>query len=364
MPAKFPELYWGSWWEIMRDLNLEHHWALDVNMLSSRMVEVESLCPALLIAEPFTHPVLPLTFWQGPPKPRRRTRQRQGGVGSRDAPESDASEEEGGEEGEDGGGGALDEEDELFDPLADAIALLEELGDVAPPPDESSSSDDEILAGVGYPPPPKAHAAPPVPTAFPKASVGGSSSSTAGMAPAPALAPAAAPLPPLPPPPDPPPPEGPAPRRPRNFLRGRFPTVMCPLGNGYLRRSKGVNTLPDDFEDLRAVCWQHNTCTLSRSCAPNDRSPADGRPAGVLWRYLQVAHRYTDKHTHKEAMLEWSEWEDRRSARTELTAMPDWNLNWQVAERPGRGAELDEEPVGLAGGLTPEAKALQRVLSS
>ena len=291
LPAKFPELYWGSWWEIMRDLDMSHHFALDVFMFSSRMVELDSLCPALLIAEPFTHPMLPFTFWKGPPKHRaKRTRQRQGGVGSGDALEDDDGPEEGGEGGGDGGGCDLEEEDELFDPLAEAMAYLEALGDIDPPPPESSSSEDEEVGGVGFPPPPKASSpgvAPPAPAPAPappasKAS-GGASSSSAGVAPVPAPAPAA------PPPPPHPPPEGPAPHRPRNFKRGRFPIVMCPLGNGYLRRSQAVNALPDDWEDLRAICWRHDNCTLSRGCAPDARNPANGRPGvccGVICKWL------------------------------------------------------------------------------
>ena len=190
LPAKFPELYWASWWQVMRHLDFNHHFALDIYMLSSRMVEVDSLCPALLIAEPFTHALLPITFWKGPPKPRgKRTRRAQGGVGSGDvAPVMDDIEEEGEEESDCGDG--LEEEDEVFDPLAEAMAFLEALGEVDPAPEESSSSDDEELGGVGFPPPPKApFPKAPVPAPAPAPApppAPGASSSSAGVPPAPA----------------------------------------------------------------------------------------------------------------------------------------------------------------------------------
>ena len=63
-------------------------------------------------------------------------------------------------------------------------------------------------------------------------------------------------------------------------------------------------------------------------------------------------------------MLEWAQWEFRQAARIDLIGMPDWNINWQTTERPKRGDEDDQEPRGIAGGLTPEAKALQRLFSA
>ena len=140
--------------------------------------------------------------------------------------------------------------------------------------------------------------------------------------------------------------------------------MQCPLGNGYLRRSTAVNALTEDWEDLRAVCWRHDGCTLSRGCGPDAKHPAYGRPAGTLWRFLQVAHLFIDKYSHKEAMAEWAQWDLRKAARDELKGMVDWNINWQVAERPKRLDEPDEEPEGIPGGLTPEARALQRLLAS
>ena len=125
-----------------------------------------------------------------------------------------------------------------------------------------------------------------------------------------------------------------------------------------------MNAVPGDWEDLRAVCWRHDSCTLSRSCGPDDRQPANGRPAGTLWRFLQVAHLFTDKYSHKEAMAEWAQWDLRKAARDELKAMDDYNINWLMAERPKKPDEPDEEPEGIPGGLTPEARALQRLLSS
>ena len=76
LPAKYPDLHWGTWWQIMGILDTSHHFSLDVGVLSSRMIAIDALCPALLLVEPYTHALLPSTFWKGPPpqKSTKRTR--------------------------------------------------------------------------------------------------------------------------------------------------------------------------------------------------------------------------------------------------------------------------------------------------
>ena len=119
---------------------------------------------------------------------------------------------------------------------------------------------------------------------------------------------------------------------------------------------------PGDPQDMRAVCWQHGNCTLSRGCDESSSNAATGRPAGLLWSFLQHAASYGSKTEHKEAMLEWGAFPLRSGARGSLTSMPEWDGAWATAERDETAEDVDGEPLGFAGGLTPEARALQKLL--
>ena len=57
----------------------------------------------------------------------------------------------------------------------------------------------------------------------------------------------------------------------------------------------------------------------------------------------------------------WADFSLRQAARIEMTGRHDYNLNWAMAERGRRSTEDDNEPREIAGGLTPEAKALARL---
>ena len=357
LPAAWPELEWGTWWQIMLRLDLSLHLMLDMLMLSSAMIPIDSVCPASILAEPLDHPATPLKFWHGPPPPKKRSHIRSrrrasdiappiGGPGPEALPLED---EDPGSDEESSVPDDISDSGTIFDPLDDAILMLEELVEMAPP--ESSSSEEEDVkcggaasssGGVAAGGPPFI---PPPPTA--------SASSSSSVAP-----------PPPPPPPPPAPPAGPAAHKPKNFRRGKFPQILSPLGNGYLRRSSAVGAGPDDPEDMRAVCWRHENCTISRGCGPEPGNAATGRPAGLLWAFLQYAHLYDDKTRHKEAQREWGTWPKRLAARNDVMTMPEWNVNWSVAERLPTGEDTEGEPAGFAGGLTPEARALDRALAA
>ena len=324
----------GTWWQILKPLQVSVPWSLKSFVLSSRLYETIDFHPHQILAEPTLDDAI--RFWHGPPAPgskRRRRRAKRGEGSAKAKPVGDRSEESGSEftdalsDGSERSHGAGDPGE--LEPLAEVESDLEkgeELG-IFPDPSESEQEGEPE-----DPPPPPPPAPPPAP---------------------PPVAPAAHII---------PAPTESAPHKPRNFKRGNFPLVLCPMGNGFLRRSR---THGAEWDDIRANCWRHETCTMTRGCGPsttmaNLDAEATGRPYGCLWRFLQVAHHYPDKWSHKAMMLEWGDWQSRNDARADLFARPDCNINWRTAERPKRLAEPHEEPEGFAGGPTPEARALAR----
>ena len=101
---------------------------------------------------------------------------------------------------------------------------------------------------------------------------------------------------------------------PRAARRPGFPQALHPYGNGYLRisQTRGVT-----HWDMRAVCFRHETCSLSRACKENSALGRPGQPIGLLWSFLTEAHLYDSKDQHRQA-VSWQAFEQRRHARADF----------------------------------------------
>ena len=129
----------------------------------------------------------------------------------------------------------------------------------------------------------------------------------------------------------PPPPPPLHPRIPGTRSRAQL-EVVCPNG---IIKFYGVNG------DFVATCLQKDhgqKCRLTRTARGNDRKPAQGRPLGLLYAWLQLSACDQQTHLHLRPSLQ-----ERIDARTSLAALPD-GTSLQTLERDRRlGEPIEHE---------------------
>jgi hypothetical protein len=105
------------------------------------------------------------------------------------------------------------------------------------------------------------------------------------------------------------------PHVPRGARRANFPQALHPSMAGYIRLSQ---TNGNDFYDMRAVCFWHKCCTVSRQCKANLSLGRPGRPLGLLWSFLENASKYATKEAHTAAKHSWGAFDNRKRARDDF----------------------------------------------
>jgi hypothetical protein len=97
-------------------------------------------------------------------------------------------------------------------------------------------------------------------------------------------------------------------------------------------------------KDMRAICWRHVECTLTRQCRLGRVAKRPGRPIVLLWSYLSSAHLYAKKEAHKDAWRDWAALPARAQARADFEALGPRVQQYIDAEVPPAEGVVGREP--------------------
>ena len=118
--------------------------------------------------------------------------------------------------------------------------------------------------------------------------------------------------------------------QPRRCRRDPFPKIIHSVNSrnqqSYIKIS---TTVGKNFQDMRAVCRWHETCTLTRNCR-------DHRPIGHLWAWLNAGPQALTKEEHRSWPISF---QDRTLAREEFRDIAGTE-EFFAAERSGEGEPL------------------------
>jgi hypothetical protein len=125
-----------------------------------------------------------------------------------------------------------------------------------------------------------------------------------------------------------------------------YPRCFHPGGPGPLNAQflRTVDNPGLGYKDLKAFCGYHPKFTMSRTCNKGARQ-SQGRPAGLLWHFLDIASQTANKEEHKKQTLS-SLAQVRRDARRRLKAQPgsDDLFKNEREKRPMENSEPEDCP--------------------